>query len=327
VTRNVNVRRYASVAALLALTLPVSVSTVTAQEWPKQKPISFVVAFAPASVTDTIARLIGQKLSESLGQAVVVENRPGAGGNIGAQRVQHAAPDGYTILMTSSAYAVNPSLYTNAGYDPLKDFVPLILAASTPNAISVHPSVPAKNLQELIRLAQRVPLAYGSPGIGTAPHLSMERIKTLAKIDITHVPYQPAQAVTALVGGETPVLSISLSIQLPQIKAGKIRPLAVTSVQRSAWLPDVPSVSEQGYKGSDELNWFGIFAPAATPNAVAARLNTEINRILQLPDIRDKLAQQGLDYRRNSLVEFSAFIKSEVPKLAKAVKESGAKVE
>jgi tripartite-type tricarboxylate transporter receptor subunit TctC len=320
-------RRYASVCALLALSLPVSVSTASAQEWPKQKPISFVVAFAPASVTDTIARLIGQKLSESLGQAVVVENRPGAGGNIGAQRVQHAAPDGYTILMTSSAYAVNPSLYTNAGYDPLKDFVPLILAASTPNAISVHPSVPAKNLQELIRLAQRVPLAYGSPGIGTAPHLSMERIKTLAKIDITHVPYQPAQAVTALVGGETPVLSISLSIQLPQIKAGKIRALAVTSVQRSAWLPDVPSVSEQGYKGSDELNWFGIFAPAATPNAVAARLNTEINRILQLPDIKDKLAQQGLDYRRNSLVEFSAFIKSEVPKLAKAVRESGAKVE
>jgi tripartite-type tricarboxylate transporter receptor subunit TctC len=322
--RKLNRYRFVSIAAL---SLPLAVSTATAQEWPKQKPISFVVAFAPAAVTDTIARLIGQKLSESLGQAVVVENRPGAGGNIGAQRVQHAAPDGYTILMTSGAYAVNPSLYTNAGYDPLKDFVPVILAASSPNGISVHPSVPAKNLKELIALAQRVPLAYGSPGIGTTPHLSMERIKTLAKIDITHVPYQPAQAITALVGGETPVLSISVSIQLPQIKAGKIRPIAVTSVQRSPWLPDVPSVSEQGYKGSDELNWFGIFAPAATPNAITTRLNAEINRILQLPDIKEKLGQQGLDYRRNSLAEFSAFIRSEVPKLAKAVKDSGAKVD
>ena len=312
---------YAAVAAALAS------GAASAQEWPKQKPISFVVAFAPGSVTDTLARLIAPKLSETLGTPVIVDNRPGAGGNIGTQRVQHAAPDGYSILMNSVAYAVNPSLYSNAGYDPLKDFIPIILAASTPNAFSVHPSVPAKNLQELIRLSAKAPLAYGSPGIGTSPHLSMERLKTLAKIDVVHVPYQPAQAVTALLGGQTPVLSISTSLQLPHIKSGKIRPLAVTSAQRTPSLPDVPTVAEQGYKGFDELNWFGVFAPAAIPAPIASRLNSEMNRILELPDVKAKLVDQGLDFRRNSLAEFSAYIKSEVPKLAKAVKDSGAKVE
>ena len=299
----------------------------SAQEWPKQKPVSLVVAFGAGSITDTLARLIGQKLAESLGQAVIVDNRPGAGGNIGTQRVQSSAPDGYTILMHSTAYAVNSALFAKAGYDPLKDFTPLILAASTPNAFSVHPSVPAKSLQELIRLARQHPLAYASPGIGTSPHLSMERIKALAKIDITHVPYQPAQAVTALVGGQIPVLSISVSIQLPQVRAGKIRALAVTSAQRAAALPEVPTVAEQGYKDYDELNWFGIFAPAGTPAAIAGRLNAEMNRVLELPDMREKYGQLGLDFRRNSLAEFAAFIKVEVPKQARAVKDSGAKVD
>jgi len=187
--------------------------------------------------------------------------------------------------------------------------------------------VPAKSLQELIKLSRSHPLAYASPGIGTSPHLSMERLKTLAKLDITHVPYQPAQAVTALIGGETPVLSISVSIQLPHIKAGKIRALAVTSAQRAASLPDVPTVAEQGFKGYDELNWFGIFGPAGMPAATAGRLNTEINRALESPDVREKLGQLGLDFRRNSLAEFAAFVRVEVPKQAKAVKDSGAKVE
>ena len=316
-----------AVIKLFGLALLMGVSAASAQEWPKQKPISFVVAFGAGSISDTLARMVGQKLSESLGQAVVVDNRPGAGGNIGAQRVRNAAPDGYTILMHSVAYTINPALYANAGYDPLKDFIPLILSASTPNAFSVHPSVPAKNLQELIRLSRQHPLSYASPGIGTSPHLSMERIKTIAKIDITHVPYQPAQAVTALIGGQTPVLSISISIQLPHITAGKIRPLAVTSAQRSPHLPDVPTVAEQGFKGYEELNWFGIFAPAAMPAGIAGRLNAEMNRVLELPDTRNKLGQLGLDFRRNSLAEFAAFIRDEVPKQAQAVKDSGAKVE
>jgi tripartite-type tricarboxylate transporter receptor subunit TctC len=299
----------------------------SAQEWPRQKPVSFVVAFGAGSITDTLARIVGQKLSESLGQAVLVDNRPGAGGNIGAQRVRGAAPDGYTILMHSVAITVNPALFANAGYDPLKDFVPLILAASTPNAFSVHPSVPAGNLQALVKLARQHPLAYASPGIGTSPHLSMERIKTLAGIDITHVPYQPAQAVSALVGGQVPVLSISLSIQLQQIKAGRIRALAVTSAQRSPHLPAVATVAEQGFKGYEELNWFGIFGPAGLPAAIAERFNAEMNRALEASDVRDKLAQLGLDFRRNSLADFSAFVRAEVPKQAKAVRDSGAKVE
>ncbi len=319
--------RSPALTTLLGLFLLAAAPAASAQEWPKQKPVTFVVAFGAGSITDTLARMIGQKLGESLAQNVIVDNRPGAGGNIGAQRVQHAAPDGYTILLTSVAYAVNPALYSNVGYDPLKDFVPLILAASTPNAFSVHPSVPAKNLQELIRLARRAPLAYGSPGIGTSPHLSMERIKTLSKIDITHVPYQPAQAVTALLGGQIPVLSISVAIQLPHIQAGKIRALAVTSAQRAASLPDVPTVAEQGFKGYDELNWFGVFGPASMPAGIAGRLNTEMNRVLELPDLKDKLGLLGLDFRRNSLADFAAFIRIEVPKQAKAVKDSGAKVE
>ena len=203
----------------------------------------------------------------------------------------------------------------------------MILVASTPNAISVHPSVPERSLQELIKLSRVHPLAYASPGIGTSPHLSMERIKAPAKLDITHVPYQPAQAVNALVGGHTPVLSISVSIQLSQIKAGKIRPLAVTSAQRSAFLPDVPTVAEQGFKDFEELNWFGLFAPTATPAAIVGRLNTEMNRILELPDMRERYAVLALDFRRNALAEFAVFIKAEVPRQAKAVKDSGAKVD
>ena len=302
-------------------------ATAAAQEWPKQRPVTFVVAFGAGAVTDTIARLIGQKLGESIGQTVVVDNRPGAGGNIGTQRVQRAAPDGYTVLMTSVAYTINPTLYANAGYDPLKDFIPVILAASVPNLISVHPSVPAKNLQELIRLARKHPLAYASPGIGTAPHLSMERIKSTAKIDVTHVPYQPAQAVTALLSGETPVLSIAVTLPLPHVKTGKIRPLAVTSARRSPVLSEVPTVDEQGIKGFDDLNWFGFFAPAGVSADIVNRLNAEINRILELPDIKEKYAQLGLEPRRNSLAEFASFIRVEIPKWAKAVKDSGAKVD
>lgn len=301
--------------------------TATAQEWPKQRPLTFVVAFAPGAATDTLARLIGQKVAGSLGQAVVVDNRPGAGGNIGAQRVKSAAPDGYTFLMTSAAYAISPSLYANAGYDPLKDFVPLILVGVVPNAISVHLSVPARNLQELIKLARQQPLAYATPGIGTPPHLSMERFKTIAKFDVTHVPYQPAQAVTAVLGGQVPVLITSVTTSLPQVKVGKIRPLAVTSAGRVPSLANVPTINEQGFKGFDDLNWFAFFAPASVPPEIVNRLNIEINRILGLPDIKEKFGELGLEARRNTAAEFNVFVRDEVLKWAKAVKDSGAKVD
>lgn len=301
--------------------------TTQAQEWPKQRPVTFVVAFAPGSVTDTVARLIGQKVGESLGQTVVVDNRPGAGGNIGAQRVKSAAPDGYTILMTSVVYAINPSLFANPGYDPLKDFIPLILVGTVPNAISVHPSVPARSLQELIAIARRQPLAYATPGIGTSGHLTMERIKAIAKIDITHVPFQPAQAVTAVLGGQLPALSISVSLTLPHARSGRLRPLAVTSAQRAPALPDVLAINEQGFTGFDDLNWFAFFMPAGVPAEIVNRLNAEINRALDLPDIREKFGQQGLDTHRNTSAEFASFIRVEVPKWAKAVQDSGAKAD
>jgi len=286
-----------------------------------------VVVNAPGAITDILARLVAQKAAAALGQVVLVDNRPGAGGNIAAQRVRSAAADGYTILLTSAAYAVNPSLYANAGYDPVRDFVPVVLAGSVPNVVCVHPSVPAKSLRELIELARTRPLAYASPGIGTTPHLSMERINSAAKITLTHVPYQPASAVTAVVAGQTEALSLSLSLTLPQLKAGKLRALAVTSARRAAVLPDVPTVNEQGLEGFDDLNWFGFFAPAGVRAEIVARLHGEIARALDAPEVRKKLYELGLDSSPNTPAEFAAFVRSEVAKWTLAVKDSGAKAE
>jgi tripartite-type tricarboxylate transporter receptor subunit TctC len=289
--------------------------------------VQFVVGFGPGSTTDIVARLVAQKLSEALGQPVVVENRAGAGGNIAAQLVKRAAPDGYTVLAISVAYAVNPSLYANAGYDPLKDFVPIILGPSTPNIITVHPSVPAHNLAELIALARREKLAYASSGIGTTTHLSMERIKIATGVDITHVPYQPAQAVMAAVSLQTPISSTSMPPAVPQVKAGKLRAIAVTSAARSSALPDVPTVNEQGFKDFDDLTWIGFFAPAGTPPEIVNRMNSEINRIVEQPEMKEKLAQNGLTSTRNSPAEFGTFLRAEIAKWAKAVKDSGAKAD
>jgi tripartite-type tricarboxylate transporter receptor subunit TctC len=298
-----------------------------AQDWPKQKPIHIVVGFAPASTTDLVARLVAPKLSEALGQSVVVDNRPGAGGNVAAQQVKRAAPDGYTLYVTSVAYAVNPSLYANAGYDPLADFVPVILGPSTPNIITVNPSVPATNLKELIELARKSQLSYASSGVGTTTHLSMERIKLQAKVDITHVPYQPAQAVGAAVAGHTQISSTSMPPAVPQVKAGRVRAIAVTSGQRSPALPDVPTVNEQGLSGFDDLTWTAFFAPAGMSQDLVNRLNSEINRALLAPDVRERLAQLGLEWRTNTSGEFAAFLRSEIEKWSRAVKESGAKAD
>jgi tripartite-type tricarboxylate transporter receptor subunit TctC len=302
-------------------------SLVFSQDWPKQKPVQLVVGFGPGATTDTVARLAAQKLQEALGQVFVVENRPGAGGNVATQQVKRAAPDGYTILVTSVAYAVNPSLYASAGYDPMKDFVPVVLGPSTPNIIMVNPAVPAKNLAELIELARKQPLAYASSGGGTTTHLSMERLKVAAKFDMTHVPYQPAQAVGAVVGGHTAVGNTSMPPAVPQVKAGRVRAIAVTSAQRSPALPEVPTLGELGYAGFDDLTWVGFFAPAGTPPEVNARLNAELNRVFAAADVKEKLGALGLESRPNSSAEFSAFLRGEVAKWAKAVKDSGAKAD
>ncbi|MSQ89565.1 MAG: tripartite tricarboxylate transporter substrate binding protein [Betaproteobacteria bacterium] len=302
-------------------------TSALAQDWPKQRPVQIVIGFGPGATTDTVARIAAQKLQEALGQTFVAENRPGAGGNLATQQVKRAAPDGYTLLVTSVAYAVNPSLYASAGYDPLKDFIPVVLGPSTPNIITVNPAVPAKNLAELLQLARTQPLSYASSGIGTTTHLSMERLKTAAKVDITHVPYQPAQAVGAAVGGHTQISSTSMPPAVPQVKAGRVRAIAVTSAQRSPALPDVPTVNEQGFSGFDDLTWVGFFAPAGTPAEIVKRLNAELNRAFASPEVRDRLAALGLESRPNSPADFAAFLREEVLKWAQAVKESGAKAD
>src|SRR5688572_13198155 len=303
------------------------VLTAAAQDWPKARSIHIVVGFAPASTTDLVARLVAPKLSEALGQTVIVENKPGAGGNVAAQQVKRSPPDGYAIYVTSVAYAVNPSLYANAGYDPFTDFIPIILGPSTPNLIAVNPRVPAKTLQELVELARRETLSYASSGFGTTTHLSMERIKAASRVDITHVPYQPAQAVGAAIAGHTHISSTSLPPAVAPARSGKVRPIAVTSAQRSPALPEVPTVNEQGFSGFDDLTWTAFFAPAGTPQDLVNRINSEVTRALASPDVKERLATLGLEWKPNSSGEFAAFLREEVQKWAKAVKDSGAKAD
>jgi len=217
-------------------------------DWPKAKSVTLVVAFAPGASSDIVARSLTQKLNELTGGNFIVENKGGAGGNIATSQVKRAAPDGYTILVHSVAFAVNPSLYADAGYDALKDFVPVALGPKTPNIFTVNPSVAAKTLPELVEAAKKAPFNYASSGIGTTTHLSMERLKTAAKIDIVHVPYQPAAAINAVVAGHTQIASTSMPPAVPMIKSGKLKALAVTSATRSPLLPDVPSITEFGYK-------------------------------------------------------------------------------
>lgn len=296
-------------------------------EWPKAKPVTLVVAFAPGASTDIVARSLTQKLNELTGGNFIVDNKGGAGGNIASAQVKRAPADGYTILVHSVAFAVNPSLYADAGYDALKDFVPVALGPKTPNIFTVNPSVSAKNLPELIELSKKSSFNYASSGIGTTTHLSMERLKTAAKIDIVHVPYQPAAAINAVVAGHTQIASTSMPPAVPQIKAGKLKALAVTSATRSPLLPDVPSITEYGFKEFDDYTWFGFFAPAGTPPEVIAKLNTAINKAMASADVVDRFAQLGMSSTPNSATEFGAFLKTEVPKWAAVVKSSGAKAD
>jgi tripartite-type tricarboxylate transporter receptor subunit TctC len=312
------------VCALAAL---LGSAALHAQDWPRRQPLRVVVAFAPGSSTDLLARFLAHKLGESLGQSVEVENRAGSGGIHGARRVMAASPDGYTMLATSVAFAVSASLYENPGYDPLRDFAPVALVASTPNVIAVHPSVPAKSLAELMQMARVQPLAYASSGIGTTTHLSVERLKTANKVGIAHVPSQPAQAVLAAVDGQVQISSTSLPPALAPILAGRLRAIAVTSAQRSPALPEVPTVAESGYAGFDDLTWFGILVLRGTPASVVARLNAEINRALESADATDRLGKLGLDLRRGTPEEFAAYLRAEVPKWAKAIRDSGARRE
>lgn len=311
----------------LALIGGMHLSSWAQAEWPKAKPVTLLVAFAPGASSDIVARSLTQKLNELTGGNFVVENRGGAGGNIASAQVKRAAPDGYTILVHSVAFAVNPSLYADAGYDALKDFVPVALGPKTPNIFTVNPSVAAKTLPELVEAAKKSPFSYASSGIGTTTHLSMERLKMAAKVDIVHVPYQPAAAVNAVVAGHTQIASTSMPPAVPMIKSGKLKAIAVTSATRSTLLPDVPSITEFGYKEFDDYTWFGFFAPTGTPNDVVVKLNAALNRAMASAEVIERFAQLGMASAPNNTLEFSNFLKAEVPKWAAVVKSSGAKAD
>ena len=292
------------------------------------KPIKLVVAFAPGSSTDIVARLLAEQMSASLGQQVLVENKPGAGGNIATQGVMNSAADGYTLLIHSVAFAVNPSLFANAGYDASTDLQPVAMAAVTPNLIYVHPDVKATTLAELLALARTSKLAYASSGNGTTTHLGAEWLfRALAKVDITHVPFQPAAATNAVVSGQVPIASTSMPPAVPFAKSGKVRPIAVMSTKRSPALPDVPTVAELGYKDFEANTWFAIFAPAKTPAALLDQLNTEINKALASKGVMERFEALSLEAQAWDRPTLRRYVEGEVGKWGKLVKDIGVKVE
>ncbi len=305
-----------------------ALAATAAQAAYPDKPIKIVVAFPPGSSTDIVARALGQPLSEAMGQPVVIENRPGAGGNIGTVAVAPAAADGYTLLMHSVAYSVNPSLYGKAGYEVGKELAGVAMAAVSPNILYVHPSVKANSLKELLALAPTEKLSYASSGNGTTTHLGAELLfRNLAKVDILHIPHAPASAANAVVSGQVPVGSTSIPPVVQLAKAGKVRPLAVTSSKRSGALPDVPTVAELGYPGFEANTWFAMLAPASTPKEVLDRLNTEVNKILQNKALNDGFAAQSLETVRMDRPTLDAYLAAEAKKWGQVVVQTGAKVD
>src|SRR6267154_183467 len=314
-------------ASLLAMLWGPSAS---AQAYPT-KPVKFVVAYPPGGPTDILARLLSPKLQTALGQPFVVESRPGAGGNVGTDFVAKSPADGYTILLTASGpLAINVTLYKKLPYDPLKDLTPVIHVASVPLVLVVHPSVPAKSVHELIALLKSKPEGYSfaSAGNGTPQHLSAELFKTMADVKMVHVPYRgSAPAINDLVGGQVPIAFESMVAVLPQIKGGRLRALATTGPQRSSLLPDVPSVAEAGLPGYESIAWYGVVAPGGTSKAIVDRLNSEITKALDTPELKQRLAELGSAPVHGTPEQFGAFIKSETARWGKVVKESGATVD
>jgi tripartite-type tricarboxylate transporter receptor subunit TctC len=301
-----------------------------AQQYP-QRSIRLVLGFAPGGASDTMARALATKLSEGLGQSVVIDNRPGAGGNIAAEIVAKSNPDGYTMLLGNNGIlSINISLYERPGFHPLKDFAPVVLAASQPNILAVHPSVPAKSVKELIALGKAKPgfLNYASSGGGTSPHLAAELFKRMAGVDLVIIPFKGGgPAVIAVISGQCHfIFATSLSVQ-PHVKSGKVRALAVTTPKRSPTFPELPTVSEAGVPGFEVTTWHGFVVPARTPQPIVTRLNTEFNKVFQQPDIRDRLTTLGSEIIGGAPKDLTDLIKKEIPVWAKVIKESGAKAD
>lgn len=314
--------------ALCVAPLVFYVGPVIAQSYP-DRPVRFVVPFSAGGNTDILARLIAQRLTERLGQQLVIDNRPGAGATIGTDIVARAAPDGHTILMVSASHVINPSLYKKLPYDSVKDFAPVTLVADLPSLLVAHPSVPAKGVSELIALAKRKPgeLNYGSAGSGTGSHLGFELFKSMTGIDIQHVPYRGNAPATAdLLGGQVHLMMGAQPAAMPHVRAGRVRPLGVTSAKRSLALPDVPAISEF-IPGYEFTAGFGVLAPAGTPHAILDRLNREIVVILQTAEVREFLVKQGAVPIGNSPQQYAAYLKAEMAKMAKIVAASRARVD
>ena len=300
-----------------------------AQNYPS-KPVTIVVPFAPGGATDIMARTLAERLNKRLGQPVIVENKPGAGTMIASEHVARAQPDGHTVLLAASSLGIAPALYAKVNYDPVKDFTPISLVASVVHVLQVHPSIPVKNVAELIAWVKANPgkANYGSVGAGTSTHLESELFNTMAGVKMTHVPYKgSAPALMDLVGGNLQVMFDAWASSGPFVKDGKTRLLAVTTAQRSKLLPDVPTVAESGLPGYEAMPWLGFVAPAGTPAAAVNRFHAELMEVLKEPEVQDKFRALGLDIIGNTPQQFADFIKRDIVKWAKVVKGSGAKAD
>ena len=295
------------------------------------KPVRFVIGFTPGGPSDILARAVGQKLAERWKQQVVVENRPGAGGNIAAAEVAKAAPDGHTWLLgNNSILATNAALYRSLPYDPVRDFAPVALVAVQPNILVVHPNLPVRSVGELVKYLKANPgsLNYGSSGAGAAAHLAAELFKTMAGVEMVHVPYKGAQpALTDLIAGQVQLMFATSASVLPYVKAGRLRALAVTTAQRSPSVPDLPTVAEAGLAGFEATTWHGVVVPAATPPLLIERMNVDLNAVLRESELRDRLSSLGAEVVVGTPREFADYIAQEIPKWTKVVRDSGARAE
>lgn len=309
----------------LALVAGTASAAAPAGDWQPTKPIRMLVGFAPGGGTDTTARAMGVKLGDRLGQQIIIDNRPGASGNIATEITANSQPDGYTVLMgTIASLAINPALYKKLPFDPLKDVLPVSQAVDSTNILVVHPSVAAKNVQELIALAKTKSLNGGSSGVGGAGHLALELFNLQAGTKIVHIAYKGGgPAMVDLLGGNINLIFATAASAVPHMQSGKIRALAVSTAKRSALVPNLPTVAESGVKGFDANNWYGVLVPAKTPRPIINRLNKEIVAVLNLPDIKDLLFKSGLDAAPSTPEEFGSYIKSEKDKWEKVIKAAG----
>jgi len=316
---------------LIALVLcSIFVGAAGAQEAYPSRPVRFILPFPPGGGTDILGRLIAERLSASLGQPVVTENRGGAGGNVGAEAAAHSAPDGYTIVLVAPSLAISPSLYSKLNYDPVKDLAPISLVATVPNVMITNPSVEAKNLQEFIALARARPGAmnYGSGGAGTSNHLAGELFNIVTGAKLVHVPYKGVNlAMQSVLAGEIQLVFIGIPAALPHIKSGRLRALALVAPQRSPALPEVPTAGEAGLKDFEVTTWYGVMTPAGTPRPIVTRLNGELGKIMHTPDVKERLAGMATDPLTSTPEEFAAYLKQEIAKWGDVVRKANLKAD